>query len=810
MAGIKPSEVLKIMEIIMSVRVKSGVSTKKLRRSQSLLAMMLVTAMELAYAEEAAIDFDIPAQPLAAALDSLAKSSNTKLIYADTLVQNLQSEALKGKLTVQQALQQLLAKNNLQFQQVGDGVIALKKAPAAKPKAFKDDSVFELGEVSVTDQQEGGKLTSRDIATSVDVMYADKIQDQNVLNAYDLYHRMPGVQITQYGQGITTGKLSFRGFNGEGRVNAVKLLIDGIPSNSNSGNMEFIDSLFPLDIESVEVLRGTNDPRYGLHAIAGSTNITTSEGGNYVKGRVSYGSFNTHDVQSGFGYEKDGISQNYAISYRASDGYRDHSDSEKNSFSGKWSFTPDDQKYKVGLSVRWSDADAQEPGYLTYQEQLQSTTQSMTRNATDGGKRQMGQVSTYLDVHVTDELFWSTKAYSSNWKEGRFVKFEPAFQQAERQRDETQYGAITSLTYHPDVKWLDDFSLETGFDFQQQENQYQQYRTIDRTRVRLRNGNLLYSPSDYTRNDESWDFLNYGGYIQAVIKPTRWLKITPGYRADAIDSDGLINRSTGTAVHFPVNDYGMIHQPKIGAVITPIDGYSLYGNWGRTFQVGLGAATFRNPQAASLTPSINEGWEVGVKLQPVDWAEGRVAFWQQDASNEVSRNLSSNDSTYLGSTARQGVDVEVKVNPVDTVSVWAAYSLQEAKIKEAGIYRVDNYEYRVGNTIVNTPDYLFSAGIDYQITPALRSSLWTSGQGNMFVDQANVAGEYGEYALLNLDLGYQVNKHVEVQFQAKNLTNTQRDYVWYDETYVGANRQPLFSPADGIAFYGAVNMRYDF
>jgi hypothetical protein len=36
------------------------------------------------------------------------------------------------------------------------------------------------------------------------------------------------------------------------------------------------------------------------------------------------------------------------------------------------------------------------------------------------------------------------------------------------QWDETQYGAITSLTHHPKVKWLDDFSLETGFDFQQQ------------------------------------------------------------------------------------------------------------------------------------------------------------------------------------------------------------------------------------------------------------------------------------------------------------------------------------------------------
>ena len=117
----------------MSVRVKSGVSTKTLRRSQSLLAMMLVTAMELASAEEAAIDFDIPAQPLAAALDNLAKSSNTKLIYADTLVQNLQADALKGKLTVQQALQQLLTKNNLQYEQVGEGVIAVKKATVPKP-----------------------------------------------------------------------------------------------------------------------------------------------------------------------------------------------------------------------------------------------------------------------------------------------------------------------------------------------------------------------------------------------------------------------------------------------------------------------------------------------------------------------------------------------------------------------------------------------------------------------------------------------------------------------------------------------------
>lgn len=89
--------------------------------------------------------------------------------------------------------------------------------------------------------------------------------------------------------------------------------------------------------------------------------------------------------------------------------------------------------------------------------------------------------------------------------------------------------------------------------------------------------------------------------------------------------------------------------------------------------------------------------------------------------------------------------------------------------------------------------------------PKLKSSLWTTGQSSYYVDEANKKGKFGEYALLNLDIGYQVNKLVDLQFQVKNLTDTYWEYVWYNTT---AN-QTAHAPGDGRAFYGAINVKYD-
>jgi iron complex outermembrane receptor protein len=237
------------------------------------------------------------------------------------------------------------------------------------------DAALVLGRVEVPAKRIG-PMSARSVLSSVDVLDAGQIQQQQVQHAWELFTRAPGVMLTQFRQGNESGKLSFRGFNGEGEVNAVKLLIDGIPSNDNAGGMPFLDMLFPLEISSIEVVRGTNDPRYGLHNIAGNANLNTRLGGDYTDARIGYGSFATRTVQLAEGVAGRNWSQNYFAGYEQSNGYRSHSSFDKFTVSGKWFYTSDDGRSRAGLSLRHTESNGDEAGYLEAKDALSDPTAS--------------------------------------------------------------------------------------------------------------------------------------------------------------------------------------------------------------------------------------------------------------------------------------------------------------------------------------------------------------------------------------------------------------------------------------------------
>lgn len=670
------------------------------------------------------------------------------------------------------------------------GLFAMDPLCAALADVGKvEDSTLTLGTVTVQGALgNSGPLSTSSVLSSVDILGADILEKMPVNYSWELFSRAPGVMLTEFNQGTTSGKISFRGFNGEGEVNAVKLLIDGIPSNSNDGNMPFMDMIFPMELDGIEVVRGTSDARYGLNNIAGNVNMLTRTGGDYTRARLRYGSFNTQEVQLAKGIESSNWTQNYFFAYQKADGYRDHAQADKFSMSGKWFYTPDDNSYRIGLIARHYETEAQEPGYLTEKDAHQHPTMTNSYNATDKGTRRMNQVSLHFDTDLAETLAWSAKTYVNTFDDRRWTQYWRTSAQQERDAYETQYGALTSLTWRPQVSWLYDFALEGGADMQQQQNKSERYRTKDRLRLAQ------------TR-DQRFDFDTYGAYVQAEIKPFESLKIVPAYRVDKIQGD-FTNEMTG--MDYDINDYGLIKQPKLSVVYSPWDVASVYANWGRTFQVGTGAAAYKiPPRDTNLAPSINDGWETGVKFTPADWIDGRIAYWQQEASGEVSRRLNdpSGESDNVGETRRWGYDAQVNLHPDERTEIWMAYSWQYSKILQPSATLPNSK----GQEIDHIPHHLYNAGVSYKATRALQLTAWMNGQTNYYLERENTKGTYGGYVLMNLGATYQVTESVSVDVQLKNLTNRYYEYVWYDPDGAQAS---LHSPGDGRALYTGVTLDF--
>ncbi|WP_223543800.1 TonB-dependent receptor [Pseudomonas sp. BF-B-28] len=658
------------------------------------------------------------------------------------------------------------------------------------------ESTITLGETHV-DGSAGQSLQAvSNVLTSVDVLGADKIEDKSVMNSWELLGQMPGIQLTETRQGAESGKVTFRAFNGEGYINGIKTLIDGVPSNVNSGNQRFIDMVFPLDIDYIEVVRGTNDPRYGLHNIAGNINFVTRQGGNYTDSRLTYGSFNTRELQLAVGRESGNFAQNYFLAKQDIDGFRNHDESDKYSLSGKWFYTDDEGLLKAGLVTRLYHHEAEEPGFMTKAELDASRTDSAPKNANDGDDRDMKQVAVHLDWQMRDDLSLGNKLYYNSYDDDRKITFTsyPAGNapRQRRQWDERQTGMLSNLTWAA----IDGLTLDGGINLEHQDNEYRRYR-------------YNYSvPTDFdatparTQNDDAYTLDNFGAYIQAVIEPIDSLKIIPAFRVDRFYGETELPDGTEA----DLQDYGSIQQPKLSVVYSLTPNINLYANWGRTFQILTGSSgpAYMTTGQKSFDPSINTGKEVGIKLIPVSGTEARIAVWQQDATDEVANMPSTGTTVGLGETRRRGIDLQFTSNITERWSLWGSHAIQEAKVVSA--YTSDG-ESLAGKEVFSTPRYISNLGTDYQFNQDWRFGLQARAQGDYYIDSLNQQGKYGGYAVLDANVRYTISETTSLDLQLKNLTNREYEYVWYDNFFWGGDNQPMFSPAPGRTAYMSLNLK---
>jgi iron complex outermembrane receptor protein len=205
------------------------------------------------------------------------------------------------------------------------------------------DAAPELSAIVVTATRVAE--SSADLPVSIDRVDRHTIADgQLQVNLSESLITVPGVSVQNRQNYAQDLQLSVRGFGARSSfgVRGLRLYSDGIPGTMPDGQGQF--SQFDLgSADHIEVLRGPFSALYG-NSSGGVIAIFTEDAkpGHLLDGTAEYGTFNTQ--RYALKTEGDDGVVNYVVdaAHFQTDGYRFHSNAERDNFNSKLRFAPSD------------------------------------------------------------------------------------------------------------------------------------------------------------------------------------------------------------------------------------------------------------------------------------------------------------------------------------------------------------------------------------------------------------------------------------------------------------------------------------
>lgn len=248
------------------------------RLARAVAALGFALSLQSALAQNLA--FDIPAQPLPAALAAFAAQAGLQLAFPPELAQGRQGQRVSGQRELRTALNELLAGTGLQGHVQGKTLVvqrlaasSLSTLPPVTVSAAAERSATTEGSESFAVRAVSlakGEQALKDIPQSISVMTRKQLDEQGIVDMRVAANSITGVVAANgNGQGMT---LTARGF-GIG-----DWLYDGvaIPRDMWSlGNWGTEDMVF---FDRMEVLRGASGLLQGTGSPGGSVNLVRKRG----------------------------------------------------------------------------------------------------------------------------------------------------------------------------------------------------------------------------------------------------------------------------------------------------------------------------------------------------------------------------------------------------------------------------------------------------------------------------------------------------------------------------------------------------
>lgn len=234
--------------------------------------------MPAAHAQSAQQNYNIPAQPLASALNAFGRQSGLQVSLAAATSQGLTSRAVSGNLSQQAALAQLLAGTGISYS-ISNGTAVIGRAASA-PVAASDGSTV-LAPIVVQGQSTGQG------GVGETVIGPEKLERINPTSVADVFREEAGIQV---GSSLPMSQKVY--VHGVEETN-LAVSIDGSRQNNKVFHHNATNLIDPSILKAVDVDAGIAPADAGPGALAGAINYETRDAKDLLTDGKTFGGFVT-------------------------------------------------------------------------------------------------------------------------------------------------------------------------------------------------------------------------------------------------------------------------------------------------------------------------------------------------------------------------------------------------------------------------------------------------------------------------------------------------------------------------------------
>lgn len=179
----------------------------------------------------------------------------------------------------------------------------------------------------------------------------DPQQESRLATLKDALDYQPGLVVQEFFGGLDQPRLNIRGSGIQSNpVNrGVLLMQDGLPLNEADGSF-VIGFLEPRNARLISVRRGANALSPAATTLGGELDLQSLTGTEGDLLRLESGSYGRVAVQAGKGFEADNMDGRLSVTHDRTDGYRDHSASDRTRVDGNFGLVNDRFENRTYLS----------------------------------------------------------------------------------------------------------------------------------------------------------------------------------------------------------------------------------------------------------------------------------------------------------------------------------------------------------------------------------------------------------------------------------------------------------------------------